>query len=494
MGVIIRQSLKATIFNYVGAFIGFLTTFFVLTKYVEPEIIGLTKVMYEVAALIAAFAQLGTSASAMRFFPYFKNPDNNHNGFFFYLMLMPAVGSVVFVSLFWLCRRYVIDFFIQKSALLVEYYNWVIPLAVFLTFWIVLETFSNVLLKIVVPKFIREVGLRVMLLALYLLYAFHWLSLDALIAGYVLCYGLVMVFTLLYVSSITPLSFKHNTSFFDKGLLKKISGYTLFLLIGALGSSITGQLDIFMVSSQMGLEFTGIYTIAFYMATVIEMPSRSITAIASPIAASALKEGKFEEANQLYKKVSLHQLIAGSVFFLLIWINIDNIFAIIPNGEVYGSAKWVVFFIAMSKLLGMTLGFGDTLISFSRYYYWRLYFTFFITALTILCNYWLIPIFGMTGAAMATLLTYILTYSAQQWIVMKKIKGNPYSLGILKHIGLFLFLLGMNAILPHCFDNVFLDIVYRTCCIGFLWLFLNYRLHISEEMNLLLKKYLKFLK
>ena len=154
MGVIIRQSLKATIFNYVGAFIGFLTTFFVLTKYVEPEIIGLTKVMYEVAALIAAFAQLGTSASAMRFFPYFKNPDNNHNGFFFYLMLMPAVGSVVFVSLFWLCRRYVIDFFIQKSALLVEYYNWVIPLAVFMTFWSFLETFSNVLLEIFVQKLI----------------------------------------------------------------------------------------------------------------------------------------------------------------------------------------------------------------------------------------------------------------------------------------------------------------------------------------------------
>ena len=67
MGVIIRQSIKATIFNYVGAFIGFLTTFFILTKYVEPEVIGLTKVLYEVAALIAGFAQLGTSASAMRF-------------------------------------------------------------------------------------------------------------------------------------------------------------------------------------------------------------------------------------------------------------------------------------------------------------------------------------------------------------------------------------------------------------------------------------------
>ncbi|MDE6451102.1 MAG: oligosaccharide flippase family protein, partial [Odoribacter sp.] len=439
MGVIIRQSIKATIFNYIGAFIGFLTIFFVLTKYVEPEIIGLTKVMYEVAALIAGFAQLGTSASAMRFFPYFKNPENNHNGFFFYLLLMPAIGSVIFISLFLLCKNYIIDFFIQKSALIVEYYNWILPLTLFLVFWGVLETFSNILLRIVVPKFIREVVLRCILLVLYALYAFGWMSLDMLVAGYVLCYGLVMVFTLLYVSHVTPLSLKHDISFIDKKLLKKISGYTLFLLIGALGSSITGQLDLFMVSSQMGLGYAGIYTIAFYMATVIEMPSRSITAIASPLAAAFLKDGKFEEANQLYKKVALHQLMAGGTFFVLIWINIDSIFAIIPNGDVYSSGKWVVFFIAMAKLIGMTFGFGETLISFSRYYYWRLYFTFFITVLTILSNYWLIPILGMSGAAIATLLTYVMSYSVQQWIVVRKVKGDPYSWGIVKLLCLFMF-------------------------------------------------------
>ena len=494
MGVIIRQSIKATIYNYVGAFIGFLTIFFVLTKYVQPEIIGLTKVMYEVAALIAGFAQLGTSASAMRFFPYFKNPENNHNGFFFYLLLMPAIGSVIFISLFLLCKNYIIDFFIRKSALIVEYYDWIIPLTLFLVFWVVLETFANILLKIVVPKFIREVALRCMLLVLYALYAFGWISLDMLVAGYVLCYGLVMLFTLLYVSHITPLSLKHDTSFIDRSLLRKISNYTLFLFLGVVGSSITGQLDIFMISSQMGLEYTGIYTIAFYMATVIEMPSRSITAIASPLAAAALKDGKFEEANQLYKKVALHQLMAGGTFFVLIWINIDSIFAIIPNGEVYSSGKWVVFFIAMAKLIGMTFGFGETLISFSRYYYWRLYFTFFITVLTVLSNYWLIPVLGMSGAAIATLLTYVMSYSVQQWIVVRKVKGDPYSWGIVKLLCLFMFLLGVNLILPHWSGNVFIDMIYRVVCIGSLWLFLTYRLHISEEADFLLKKYVKFLR
>ena len=56
MGVIIRQSIKATMFNYLGSFIGFLTTFFILTKFMEPEVIGLTKVVYEIAALIASMS------------------------------------------------------------------------------------------------------------------------------------------------------------------------------------------------------------------------------------------------------------------------------------------------------------------------------------------------------------------------------------------------------------------------------------------------------
>ncbi|MDE7375153.1 MAG: polysaccharide biosynthesis protein, partial [Odoribacter sp.] len=168
MGIVIRQSIKATLVNYVGAFIGFLTTFFVLMKYVEPEVIGLTKVLYEVATLIAGLAQLGTSASAMRFFPYFRNPENNHNGFFFYLLLMPSVGSVIFIGLFWIFRGFVSDFFVEKSALFVQYYNWIIPLAVFLVFETVFETYANILMRITIPKFIREIGIRLMVLGVYL--------------------------------------------------------------------------------------------------------------------------------------------------------------------------------------------------------------------------------------------------------------------------------------------------------------------------------------
>lgn len=488
MGIVIRQSIKATIVNYVGAFIGFLTTMFIVTKYLLPEEIGLTKVVYEVAALVSGFAQLGTAFSAMRFFPYFKDPKKNHNGFFFYLLLVPSVGSVIFVSLFYLLKKPIVSFFAVKSPLFVEYFNWVIPLIVFLTFWMVLETYANILMRIVVPKFVREIGIRVALLVVYILYTFRYLDLTGMVTGFVAVYGMAMLANLFYISQITSISLKHDFAYIDRKLLIKIGKYTSFLIIAALSGNIINQLDIFMVSSELGLNHAGIYTIALYMAAVIEIPARSITAISSPLAAAALKEGRFDEANRLYKKVALHQFIAGSFLLLLIWANIDAIFQIIPNGEVYRAGKWVVFFLGVSRLVSLTLSFGGTLISFSRYYYWGLYFTCFLTALTITSNYLLIPYLGMSGAAVATLLTCVVSYSFQQWIVLRKLKGNPYSLGMFKHLLLILSLWGINRLLPHI-NSLYWNVICRTFVLIAIWFGAVYYFKVSEEFCMLVDKY-----
>lgn len=482
MGIVIRQSIKGTIVNYVGAFIGFLTTMFILTKYVQPEVIGLTRVLYEASLLIANIALMGITSSTMRFFPYFRNPEKKDNGFFYYLLLLPTLGILIYIPVYLLLKGPIGAFFSKNSELFMDYYYWVIPLVMFLVYWITFETYANQKMRIVVPKFIREIGVRVMLICIYLLYALGYFSLNQLIIAYVAIYALALVFTFLYVCRVGMVTFQHDFSFIDRSLRKKIFRYTVFLILGTLGGGILNQLDLFMVSSQLGLDYAGIYSIAFYMGVVIEIPSRSISSITSPLAAMALKDNDFVAANNLYKKVALHQFIAGSCIFLLIWINIDNIYAIIPNGHIYEMGKWVVLFIALNRLLTVTLNFGATLISFSRYYYWGLYFTLFLTVLGICTNLWLIPILGITGAAVATFISGIIFFILQQWVVVLKIGGNPYSKGILKQMFLILILLGTNYLLPEWRQSPFLDGIYRTVIVGGLLAWGLYKLKISEEV------------
>ncbi len=463
---------------------------FIVTKFLKPEEYGLTVVIYEVGSLVAMFAQLGTSASAIRFFPYFKNPQNNNNGFFFYLLILPAIGALIFIPVYILLKSPIGAYFSKNAGSFVDYYYWAIPLIIFSMYWGVFETYSTLQMRIVIPKFIREIGVRVMLLSAYLLFAFNILNLDGLVGSTIAVYGIAMLLTYIYISHITSLSLKHDFSFIKKPLRKKIRNYTIFLIIGMLSGSILPQLDLFMVSSQLGLNYAGIYRVAFYIAVIIEIPYRSISSISSPLAAKVLKEGDLKKANELYQKVALHQLIAGSCIFILVWINIDNIFSIMPNGNVYSLGKWVVFFLAFSKIITTTLNFGATLISFSAYYYWGLFFSIFITFIGVITNILLIPRLGMTGAAVATLITCLLSSLVQQWIVLIKIKGNPYTIGLVKQIVLILFLLGINLILPQWHENPFIDGGYRTLIIGSLTISLLYKLQISEDICMIINNYL----
>ncbi len=493
MGIVIRQSIKGTVINYAGAFIGFLTTMFILTKYLTEEEIGLTRVIIEAATLLAGFAQLGTSASAFRFFPYFKDKEKGNNGFFFYLITLPIIGCCIYIPLYFLLKKPISHYFIANSALFVEYYNWVVLLAIFLLYWNVFETYSNILMRIAIPKLIREVLVRLMLIVVYLLYAFRILDMDSFIALYIGIYGIAMLLSLLYLSKIEKLSLKHDHSFINKPLKKTFINYTIFLIIGALGGNLISKIDLFMVSSQMGLNYAGIYSVAFYMAIIVEIPTRSISSISVPLVSQAIKDGETGQANKIYQKVSLHQLLAGSLIFMIIWINIDNIFNIIPNGDNYKLGKWVVFFIAISKLIEITVSFGNYFLHYSRYYYWTLFFTFFITGLTIWMNTVFIPIWGITGASVATVLTTVVVYSIQQWLVYVKVGGNFYTHKILLVVLNLFLLLGINYLLP-TLNNPWVDGIYRTLIMCFTAVLSTYYLRISEDVNHLIESTISIIK
>ena len=490
MGIVIRQSIRGSIVNYIGAFIGFLTTMFVVTKFLSPEDYGLLNVILYVAIFFASFVQLGTNMSIARFFPYFRDKEKNHNGFFFYITALPFIGCLIFIPIYLLLKEPIITFFDEDTQLFAAYFYWVIPLTVFWAYWAVFEAYSKANMKIVFPKTVREIIYRALIIAVYLLYGLHVIDRKGAVSFYVIVCGIAMLIMLFYVSRIAPTSLKYNFSFIDKPLRKDIRNYTGILMLGTLGGSILGRMDLFIISSELGFKMGGIYVIALALSALIEIPARAITAISAPIAATAMRENNLHKANQLYKKVALNQMIVGGLIFVLIWINIDSIFKIIPNGEIYAQGKWVVFFIGLARLINVKMNFGGILVSFSKYYHWKTIFTFVVTAVGIAANYLLIPIFGISGSAIAVLITVILTCAFQQWIVWRKLNGNPYTKGTLKMILIIPALLGINHFLP-TFGNPFIDLAFRSSIIGIIALSAIHFGKVSDDMSGVLRKVLR---
>ena len=187
MGIIAKQSIKGTIVTYLGVAVGFVTTFFVITRFLSAEDIGLVRVMIDAATLFIGLAQLGTSASILRFYPYFAEPSEvrgqqpEEHGFFFWTIVVPMVGFLLVALLFMVCYAPLSEWFGEKSPQFVNYYYLVLPLAFFMLYQTVFETNANVRMRIVFPRAVRELLTRVGLLAVYLLYAFDIVTTDGFV-------------------------------------------------------------------------------------------------------------------------------------------------------------------------------------------------------------------------------------------------------------------------------------------------------------------------
>ena len=311
MGIIAKQSIQGTIVTYLGVAVGFVTTFFVLTRFLSAEEIGLSRVLIDAATLFIGLAQLGTSSSIIRFYPHFKakserlevQGDNTDHGFFFWTLIVPLVGFAIFTCIYCACHEPLSHWFGEKSPLFVEYYYMVLPMAFFMLYQTIFETNANVRMHIVVPRAVRELITRIGLLVVYLLYAFDVLNINGFVVALCTVYAVAMLCNMGYLFSLGEISLRPDWEFIrsNRSLVRQYLLYTGFLLISAVASVLAPTLSSFFITAEMGLNYTGIFAIATYIAVMVSIPYRSMTAIASPQLATAIKENNQEENNE-YRK------------------------------------------------------------------------------------------------------------------------------------------------------------------------------------------------
>ncbi len=440
MGVIARQSIKGALANYLGVAIGFVITFFVLTRYLTEEEVGLTRVMVDAAMLFSCLAQLGTNASIVRFFPHFKSRDDaaeggtvNH-GIFGLSLLLPLVGFVAVAVLLLVFHGPLVALYSEKSPLIADYFYLLPMLTFFALYTTVFETNASVLMRITVPKMVREVGIRVFNLAAYLLYGYRVISLDLFVWMFCGSYGLAMLLNLFYLLRISGFRmriFKVDWSFLTRERVGEIVRYTLFMTATVLAGNIPLINSLFL-GAKAGAALTGVYAIASYIANVVEVPYRSLGAISRPVVAAAVKEGDWGEVNRLTRQVSLHQLMVSLAIFYIIWINLNTLYAFIPNGASYAGGAGVVLLLGLAKVVNSSFSIGTDVLNYSRYYSRSLLFITLLTLSAIGFNTWLIGLWGIDGSAAATLISYAIYFTVLLGYLWLRVRVSLFSTSQLK--------------------------------------------------------------
>ncbi len=495
MGVIAKQSIKGALANYLGVLIGAVSTFFVVTDLLTQEEIGLTRVMVDAAMLFAGLAQLGTNASILRFYPRFKDPEHRDHGFFGWTLILPFIGFTIIAILFFIFKADIVTYYSKSAPLLVDYVYLLLPLTFFTLYMTVFETNASVLLHIALPKFVREVVVRLLNLATYLLYGHGLISLDLFVILFCSSWVIATLINFFYLLSLGRISFRLDWQFVDKTLFREVGVYTLFMTATVLAGNIKLFNSLFLAKE--GLKLAGIYTIACYIANVVEIPYRSLGAISSPIISQAVSDGNTEEVNRLGRQVSLHQLLVACMLLFFIWINLEPLFAVIPNGDQYVSGLWVVLFLGIANILNSSLSIATNILNFSKHYAYSLLFISLLTAAAIGFNLLLIPPLGVTGSACATLLAYLVYFTPLLLLLWQRLHVSLFSR---KQLWVLLFtiaLFGLNALwqwlLSPLFSSmgsglpiVLLQALLRTLFFAVTAYLGIRRMHISPEVDIIL--------
>jgi len=490
MGTITRQSFKGTFINFGGAIVGAFYLLFLQTKFLSQEELGLFQVFIQAALVMVGFAKLGMQSSMMRYFPKFETKDNRHNGFSFWAFAIPTLGIVLTYLALVVFKQPIKAFYAEKSPIFNHYYYLIILLITGYIYIEISEIYCAIKQRIVVPKIMREWLIRVGNIGFLILFASQLINFEQLLFGFIFTHLVCAVVDILYLNSINKLSFKINKKILTPKLIKDFSWFTASSMLTAFLGIVVSRLDFLMLTGINGLSDTAIYAIAFSFVALIELPNRSLMQLATPQISQKIAADDKNELERFYKKTSHNQVAIGILMFGFLWLNLDLIYHILPNGNLYSQGKNVVLFIGFAKILEFMFSSGGAMISFSKVYWLEIPLSIINVVVGVLANALLIPIFGVTGAAMGTAAVYLVAFILGILILKYIIKITPFSSKAL----MSLFMISMLICCIHLIQmpNPWLQSITKTFLFATISMLLIYRtpyfLEIKQLINSLINR------
>jgi len=474
MGIVRNQSIKNSISFYIGMAIGAVNTVIIYPNVFKdnPEYFGLIQILLAYAIVVATFTTFGIPKTFVRFFPAIKEKGQ----LFFLSILIPLIGFVLATISYLLFKDQIFEL-LNASELLKDNFFYIILLVFFIGFYDVLTSISRSFLSAATPIFINEVFLKFYSMSMLMLHWFGYLDFTTFLQVYL--FGYVLKFAILFFLQWRKDRFAFAISLKDLDI-KELLKFGIYVMVGGASLMIVTRLDMMMIGALLDLEQVAFYTVAFFIGNVIKVPGKSIGAIAIPLISKAWKKQNMKEMQTLYSKSSINQLIIGGVFFLCVWLSIDEVFSLLP--EKFSHGKWVVLFIGLSQLFNISTGVNGAIIINSKYYKFDLYTNIILVLLTLITNYLLIPIYGINGAAMATAISVLLFNFIKLIIIKVKMNMHPFSIQTLYTVVLLIALYIFIINLP-TFDNAIFSIFWRSSLGITLFIPLLFWFNLSEDIS-----------
>jgi len=484
MGIVLKQSFTNTAILFLGFAIGGLNVLFLYTHFLHEDYYGLITFLLSTANLLMPLMVFGMQHTIIKFFTSY-NTKLERDKFLTTALILPLliiiplaiIGSVAYES--------IADWISQENAIIKPHTRQIFTIAIFMGFFEVFYSFSKVQLKTVFGNFIKEIFGRICTTFLLIAVFIKWITEEQFIYAVVIVYGVRMHIMMIYAYKLyrPQLIFKlpHN--------IKEILSYSFYIILAGSAGSILLEIDKFMIPQLEQIAEVAYYSVGIYIASVIGIPSRAMQQIINPLTAKELNNNNLKEVGNLYEKSSITLLIAGGLLFLLINVNVKDLYILIDKPQ-YSVGVIIVLMISFSELYKLALGNNGAILTNSKYYKVFFYLSIAMALSVIVLNQWLIELIGINGAALATLIVVVLSSTFKIFYIKQKMQMQPFTNKTIMVLLLTSVLFFAFYFIDFPFHPI-LNIFIKTIIITIIYVIVIFKLDISEEINVLLRKYIR---
>jgi O-antigen/teichoic acid export membrane protein len=475
MGIVQSQSIKNTVITFFGFGIGAINALFLYTTFLGKLHYGIVATILSFANIMMPIMAFGAQNTLIRFFSFYKTQKEKEE-FLTFILVLPFAFIIPIILLFYTFYEPISNLWIIENPSLKSFF-WTIPfVGLFMAYFEIFYAWVKVQMQSVVGNLISEVFVRLLVMVLLFSVHFNFITKNVFVYSVVLAYFIQFLAMMMYAFSV----YKPVFRFVIPSNLKEIIQYSLFIIISGGVAVMLVDFDKVMIPHYMHISNNSLYAVAIFISTVIVVPSRAMTQIVAPITAKLMIEEKHDELNDLYKKSAINLQVIGGFLMLLIFLNIKEMYQIIPKD--YSGGIWVVFMIGLAKFYDVLLGNNNSIIVNTKYYRTVLLFGIFTVLLMIGLNIIFIPKYGIEGSAFATLLTVIIYNTIKLVYVVRKMNLYPFTIKTIYSLGIIMITFAIFYFWDFHF-YAFVNIILKSALITITYIFVNYKMKISEEFN-----------
>jgi len=474
---------KESIISFSGIFYGSINRYLysaLLARWVGPEYLGIYSMANAIMLISEVLSKMGMETGVMRFVSRL-DPDKDNDKIS--EIIASAIKMCAFFSLFFMimlisCSSYIVSNILSEQSLMVSV---LIVFAISIPFnastlvaAAATQGYKKLKYKSIVTQFINPTILLVSMIICYWFFSPESaLMFPMLITGIVGC--IAMFQPLKYLSGIKPQQIIKTKFNYD---LLNFSYPFMFVIIL---QTFMHWMDILMLGYFTNASTVGLYHPAARTAGLLQALLISFISIYAPMISQFHSEKNIIKMNQTYKMVSRWLLVFSipiSIMFILFPENILSLF-----GKEYISSANVLIILTISTLLQAIFGAASPTLGMSGFTRLVLINTCVAFILNLGLNYTLIPLYGINGAAYATLITLTIVGFIRATQVRIFLKMNLFSIKMLKPfaagIVTYFFTINLKPVLENY--SFFAELMIALPCSMLIYGILIWLMRLDEE-------------